>query len=221
LSYKLCSKSIFGDVKFSRFASYLLSRPTCFPRPLGSGNQNRRLPFVAISHVSRFTPIYAESLIQICQVWADGLGNQEANALNSCELIRLRTPTQTLMIRDDREQKHISNGASKNHTLIWIDTLCCPVSPSIAKNIALQKIRDVYQSAQRVLILEASLEAYKAEEMKIVEKLGRIYASGWLRRLWTLQEGALARSLYFQFAYCALYLETLRKEIEQKAQVDL
>jgi hypothetical protein len=31
LSYKLCGKSIFGDVKFSRFASHLLS-PTAKER---------------------------------------------------------------------------------------------------------------------------------------------------------------------------------------------
>lgn len=29
--------------------------------------------------------------------------------------------------------------------------------------------------------------------------LVRIFISSWMRRLWTLQEGALAKSLYFQF----------------------
>jgi len=58
--------------------------------------------------------------------------------------------------------------------------------PWVAKNTALQKIRDVYQSARHVLVLDASLEAYKVEEMTIVEKLARIYTSSWLRRLWTL-----------------------------------
>lgn len=38
----------------------------------------------------------------------------------------------------------------------------------------------------------------------------RIFTSGWMRRLWTLQEGSLARSLYFQFADEAISLFELR-----------
>lgn len=43
----------------------------------------------------------------------------------------------------------------------------------------------------------------------------RIFTSGWVRRLWTLQEGALARSLYFQFADGAVSLLGLRKSFGQ------
>jgi hypothetical protein len=50
--------------------------------------------------------------------------------------------------------------------------------------------------------------------MDIIEQLARIFTSGWLRRLWTLQEGALAESLYFQFADCAASLDISNQQLE-------
>ena len=42
--------------------------------------------------------------------------------------------------------------------------------------------------------------AYDTQHQDISEQIIRIYTSSWMRRLWTLQEGALAQSLCFQFA---------------------
>jgi hypothetical protein len=135
------------------------------------------------------------------------LGNQTANSLSRCQLIHLRNLVQS--IGDQGETGDDSN------PLIWIDTLCCPVGSTEAKRKAIEKIRNVYQHAHHVLVLDASIQAYECQDMGVVEQLARIFTSGWFRRLWTLQEGALAESLYFQFADRAVSLEALRKQIEQ------
>jgi hypothetical protein len=146
------------------------------------------------------------------------LGNQHANALNSCELIRLRTLVTALA----RQEASMNNPSLKSHDeetpFIWIDTLCCPVGPTEAKNKALEKIRHVYKFARHVLVLDAGLEAFKAHEMDLIEQMARVFTSGWLRRLWTLQEGALAESLYFQFADCAISLDIKRIQLLHSSQ---
>lgn len=71
-------------------------------------------PYVAISHVS-----------------ADGLGNPRENAVPQCQLSHLlklidtlRTCTPFFFDPDTR-----ARNAEKRPLLIWLDTLCCPVSP--------------------------------------------------------------------------------------------
>ena len=45
------------------------------------------------------------------------------------------------------------------------------------------------------------------------EALARIYTSSWMRRVWTLQGGALAQSLYFQFADEALSMNQVARVV--------
>jgi hypothetical protein len=130
------------------------------------------IPYVAISHV-----------------WADGLGNPNSNALHRCKLHHLRKLVASIDSQDLADAP-----------LIWLDTLCCPSQDGDGKQLAIEKIRLVYQKAKHVLVLDAGLMAYSASDQDEFEQLTRIFTSGWMRRLWTLQEGALAESLYFRFA---------------------
>ena len=93
--------------------------------------------------------------------------------------------------------------------LIWLDTLCCPAKDGAGKQKAIEKIRLVYKQAAHVLVLDSGLMAYEVEHQDISEQLFRIFTSSWMRRLWTLQEGALAPSLFFQFADQAISLGNL------------
>jgi hypothetical protein len=81
--------------------------------------------------------------------------------------------------------------------LVWIDTLCCPIN---AKDLALAKIRDVYEKATYTLVLDSSLRCVSARAMGLHEVIIRISTSSWMRRLWTLQEAALSKDLWFQFS---------------------
>jgi hypothetical protein len=144
--------------------------------------------------------------IAISHVWADGLGNPRANSLHRCKLIRLRELVSTV--------GNPSTSTSET-PLIWLDTLCCPAKDGEGKQKAIEKIRLVYQRARHVLVLDAGLLSYSSATQSLPEKIARIFTSGWVRRLWTLQEGALAPSLYFQFADEAVSLIELRKSLGQ------
>ncbi|CAK7206491.1 hypothetical protein SEUCBS139899_009287 [Sporothrix eucalyptigena] len=138
------------------------------------------LPYVAISHV-----------------WADGMGNPTANSLPECQIAKVARLVSDLQTAT---QKDIIGKDDNTAYRIWIDPLLCPMEPA-GKNISLQRISDVYRNAAHVLVLDASLMHYTSAILSPEEILLRIFSSSaWMRRLWTLQEGALAQSLYFQFA---------------------
>ncbi|KAM0806909.1 putative Heterokaryon incompatibility domain-containing protein [Seiridium cardinale] len=168
-------------------------------------------PFIAISHV-----------------WSDGLGNQGQNELPICQLRRLQRfadyafntdpvscPSAPLQLAVTRQIPY--NGwAHKFHgvkpmayaykkavgyrqTCFWVDTLCVPRDPE-TRSLAISRLRDVYWSASSVLVLDADLEELSSSTPK-PELLVRMQASGWMRRMWTLQEGALgAWSLQIQLS---------------------
>ena len=133
--------------------------------------------------------------LALSHVWADGLGNAKANALPRCQLLQLGKLTQSL-------RGKLSLDDPQYELLFWCDTLCCPVSPGDGKNRVLAQMKSIYEQATCVLVLDASLLPYKSEAMRPEEACARMSASGWMRRLWTLQEGALSANkgrLWFQF----------------------
>ncbi|KAG6988574.1 hypothetical protein G7Y79_00071g097450 [Physcia stellaris] len=133
--------------------------------------------------------------VALSHVWADGLGNPVDNALPRCQLQRLKQLIRTLVSTSNENE-------DSPEALLWVDTLCCPVAPEGAKNRALTEMKRTYQQATYVLVIESTLQAFVSETMTLEETCARISVSGWMRRLWTLQEGALPardRRLWFQF----------------------
>ena len=122
--------------------------------------------------------------VALSHVWADGLGNPHANALPRCQLLRLQSLLQ-------RSNMPWDSGDSDQELLLWCDTLCCPVEPSEAKNLALLQMKRTYHDATMVLVLDASLQLCNSSLLTPEEMCTRICSSGWTRRLWTLQEGTL------------------------------
>ncbi|RDA88279.1 hypothetical protein CP532_0300 [Ophiocordyceps camponoti-leonardi (nom. inval.)] len=119
------------------------------------------------------------SFVALSHVWADGLGNPQANSLPQCQMQRMASKIAAL--------------PDQSQGLFWVDTLCCPVEPE-TKAIALQRIADVYRHARHVLVLDSSLSAVNAEDTHPAE---------------LLFQGALARSLQIQFADRAVGLMEL------------
>ncbi|KIH91208.1 hypothetical protein SPBR_01294 [Sporothrix brasiliensis 5110] len=145
---------------------------------------------------------YAEGMpyVAISHVWAHGMGNPTANALPACQIAKVATLVSQLQTATSSANEAVPDNASGPTYRVWIDTLLCPIQPG-GKKLALQRIPDVYRNATHVLVLDASLMQYSADDLLPEEILLRIFSSSaWMRRLWTLQEGALAQSLYFQFA---------------------
>ena len=160
--------------------------------------------------------------IALSHVWADGLGNPVQNSLPRCQLEFLHKTI-------EEYNKKLNSGADQE-MLLWIDTLCCPVEPGNAKNIALASMKKTYLEATRVLVLDTLLRTHCSKTMDPVEACIRIVNSGWTRRLWTLQEGALpARNSRLSFLFrdgamnihhlLQLMFQTLRSSIGMKGLV--
>ena len=161
------------------------------------------LPLLRIREAERLEELTIEIVaaqpdskyLALSHVWADGLGNANANALPRCQLLNLSKLTEKLRTKLDPER-------SQAELLFWCDTLLCPTAAGDAKNQVLEQMRDIFEQATCVLVLDASLRLCESKAMGPEETCARIIASGWMRRLWTFQEGALSAQkgrLWFQF----------------------
>ena len=126
----------------------------------------------------------ASRYVALSHVWAQGLGNPHANGLPRCQLSYLWELV--------RQLHKASNPEDARELLLWCDTLSCPVGPKEARELALKEMYRTYENATYVLVLEKSLLGYNLEALHLDELCMRILQSSWRRRLWTLQEGALA-----------------------------
>lgn len=156
----------------------------------------------------------ATEYVAISHVWSDGMGNPFGNNLPACSLQYLRSLAVALQKRSaltdsavdsepTSEGDHhslISVSEAVEPMLIWLDTLCCPVKPPEAQELAILRMRETYTNAAHVLVLDSGIRHVVVGDTPMVESLMRIFTSGWMQRLWTLQEGALARKLWFEFA---------------------
>ncbi|KAL0572045.1 hypothetical protein V5O48_009923, partial [Marasmius crinis-equi] len=133
---------------------------------------NATTPYIALSHV-----------------WSDGLGNPHANALPLCQLRRIAALVQGLLPAPQ------PSTAAQSKPWFWMDTLCCPVKDRAARSLAIQRMRQTYQRASSVLVLAADLQAIAAADLPVADCVYLTGLSFWTSRLWTLQEGALAKSV--------------------------
>lgn len=116
------------------------------------------------------------------QVWADGLGNQEENALHQCQLSHIARRVQALQTLVEGRTSSSPNGYR-----VWIGALCCPVELE-GKMKALQRIAKVYQDATHVLVFDSSISTLVSTKLDAAELcLRALGTSTWMRRLWTLQ----------------------------------
>ena len=122
--------------------------------------------------------------IAISHVWAHGLGNPKANSLPSCQLLRLKSLS---------AQSVFSTTGSFRQPAFWIDTLCIPVDPKFKalRKVAIARLAATFRQARQVLVLDADLQRC-SKHCSRTELAIRIVCSGWMRRLWTLQEAVMS-----------------------------
>lgn len=70
-------------------------------------------------------------------------------------------------------------------------------------------MRNVYYHAKCVLVLDAWLQEIPSTA-PLLDILARLYQSNWLKRLWTHQEGFLAKQIFIQFSDKAMDLDELK-----------
>ncbi|KAJ6258805.1 hypothetical protein Dda_6859 [Drechslerella dactyloides] len=125
--------------------------------------------------------------VAISHVWSDGLGNTKRNAIPRCQMRRLSKYVRSL----------------ENMVLFWFDTVCVPPDASgltDAQNLAMSLMRKTYEDAQIVLVLDAWLFNTPGLDRSDAENLMRVLCSSWTKRLWTYQEGVLAKQVSVQFS---------------------
>lgn len=156
--------------------------------------QNGQLPLIAnrdylgSTEVELLDTEQVGKYVAISHVWSHGLGNPRENSLPKCQLARLTKMVAKLYQNEEGSVPY------------WIDTLCVPLNPPEARALAILNLRKTYRQADKVLVVDAYLETIDSSTLFVPEIALYIICSTWLTRLWTLQEGALAQSLYFQFA---------------------
>ena len=130
--------------------------------------------------------------VAISHVWADGLGNPAANSLPLCQLRLLQERVNSLC----RNKDFVSQNGSAN-VPFWIDTLCVPTEEKPRKT-ALGLVAKTYEEAIMTLIVSLELENCSITRSR-EEVTTRMVLTSWWRRLWTLEEGVMSKSLAFQF----------------------
>lgn len=135
--------------------------------------------------------------VAISHVWTDGLGNPDCNSFPLCQLKRLQNLVDGLYEETGACQDGNADVSQLSSGWFWIDTLCVPNGgryPELC-TMALPRMKDIYDKADKVLVLDSELVACKDTDPRRV--LARLWLSTWIRRLWTFQEGYFAKDLLF------------------------
>ncbi|KAK6352513.1 hypothetical protein TWF730_009337 [Orbilia blumenaviensis] len=128
------------------------------------------IPYLAISHV-----------------WADGLGSTTEDGLPTCQIRRIANLVATVLPK--------ATGNETPKLAFWMDSLCIPNNSSVRKK-AIGLMARTYTEAEAVLVLDSAILSIPSTLPR--EALAvHILTSGWMRRLWTLQEAVLAKKLFF------------------------
>ncbi|KAI9740183.1 MAG: hypothetical protein M1834_004761 [Cirrosporium novae-zelandiae] len=133
--------------------------------------------------------------VAISHVWSDGMGNPHQNSLPRCQLWRVQALVNALYDEMD------------DPVPFWIDTMCVPLERNARKK-AILRMADTYIQADKVLVLDSSLQQC-SRHISNSETLVRIRYSPWVSRLWTLQEGILAAEVYIQMKEAAISIDSL------------
>jgi hypothetical protein len=156
--------------------------------------------------VSRFR--HDQHYVAISHVWSDGLGNADTNSLPACQLQRLKNLLDEITWTNDKPWDSLNKGHINKYwrrwrgqsVAFWLDTLCIPVERKWKdyRDKSIMKMYDIYRNAKEVLILDSELQSTPLTS-SVDEAFMRVNISGWMRRLWTLQESVLGRRLHVKF----------------------
>ncbi|KAF2649247.1 hypothetical protein K491DRAFT_683994 [Lophiostoma macrostomum CBS 122681] len=124
------------------------------------------------------------AFVAISHVWSNGRGNPKRNELPLCQLNYIG-------------QKVMNVLEFRRPVAFWIDTLCVPLQSEV-RGMAILSMRKVYKNAFATLVLDDTLESWK-DSGSHVDRMVKLHISDWVKRLWTLQEGALAKKVFVQF----------------------
>ncbi|KAL1938911.1 hypothetical protein VTO73DRAFT_11064 [Trametes versicolor] len=131
-------------------------------------------------------PADDNAYVAISHVWVDGMGSTTEEGLPTCVVERIARLARELLPQ---------TGA------FWLDSLCVPGGRMDSRKQAIKLMAQTYRDAAKVLVIDEGIRSLCGPGVTVRDALYRISTSGWSRRVWTLQEGLLARELYFEFSH--------------------
>lgn len=148
----------------------------------------------------------------ISHVWSDGFGNPSANTMLVCQLKLIRDLLSKLKPK------------STTTTIpFWMDTLMIPVGSDRqtedVRRKTIRQIPKIFKDASHTIVLDWGLHGIDPDVQRPAQTAMRIMASGWMRRLWTLQEAFVSKSLLVsqgKDSETLHYLDDLYKKLEEK-----
>lgn len=136
----------------------------------------------------------------ISHVWADRLANGKHNNLPSCQFERISkiVPEKLTYRYGENRNKVTPEGRAENY--IWMDSFCIPSDPryQALRDLSIMRMSEIYEEAAGVLVLDADLMAAPVISQN-TELIAYVLFSGWMQRLWTLQEGAFNLHTFVAF----------------------
>jgi hypothetical protein len=136
----------------------------------------------------------------ISHVWSDGYGNIKKNKLYQCQLQYFNRLLK--WAQRSRLLHREGQGYDDPEPLpFWMDTLVIPVEDKYkdARAKAIGQIYNVFSKARYTIVVDNGLNDMTWDGKDYTTTAMQILASGWMRRLWTLQEAFLSRKLLFAF----------------------
>ncbi|KAI0325432.1 hypothetical protein GY45DRAFT_248798 [Cubamyces sp. BRFM 1775] len=162
--------------------------------PLGDVTEllaNGIVPVIVYEELSGLRVLPASSnevkYVAISHVWAEGMGSTTEKGLPTCVVQRIAG-----LVRQ------ILPGASRPPAF-WMDSLCVPSARNERKR-AIMLMAQTYKDATKVLVVDDCIRSMCSTRLPWQQNFLRIASSAWVHRVWTLQEGLLARDLCFEFA---------------------
>lgn len=144
----------------------------------------------------------------VSHVWSDGMGNPLKNTLPICQVSMFVSAALEARREKGTDTKDDAMTTDDAEIAIWMDTLCVPLV-SKARKITIQRMKQTYSLATRVLVFDAALQQCSLQGASTLEKGYRVLSCNRQRRLWTLQEAVFAPKLSFKFADGILFFEDL------------
>lgn len=159
-----------------------------------------------------YTP--AITYVFISHVWSDGLGNLSENAIPKCQLCRLvklikaavpKRPIYSalLTVLSPYRRQRPDYLSRDGQIYLWLDTLCIPCARNAAqtqsvgrlRNQAIERITPAVVNSAATIVLDAVFDNIPLENLSQLP--AHILSSKWIQRIWTLEEGCLAKSCIF------------------------
>ena len=169
--------------------------------------------------------------VAISHVWADQQFGSSQNRLPKCQVGYLQEVLSSLPANLIQWVGHClcySRPSSRNYEYFWLDSFCIPQAAECAdlRSQAIESMNFIYAAAAHTLVFDKRLQAldagkrrtslilgptyYSPHDENLLDVVASLYASNWMGRAWTLQEGALSGDVIFPLHGSLVHLKLLR-----------